>query len=717
MKNLFALALFCITSIAFAQQPSGPYLLVATKNAQIPLKETRTDVQISGTIAHVQTTQVFQNMGKEPIEAKYVFPLSTQAAVHKMQMTIGERTINAKIFERQEAQKVYETALNEGKRAAKLDQDRPNVFQMAVGNIMPGDEIIIDIYHTELLLPINGQYQFVAPAVVGPRFTGESSKNEEAFTMPYTAKGISDSFAFDMTVSITVGIPIQNVSSDSHKINVTYPDVKTAEVFLSKSNENPSNRDFILKYNLRGNKIESGMLLYEHGDENFFSYQIEPTNTIKLADIPSREYIFIVDVSGSMNGYPLDVSKELMRNLLCNLRLTDTFNVQLFASSSTIFSSASVEANQQNIEAAIRFLSEGQGGGGTQLLSALEVAYQLPRKDSGSSRSMVVITDGYISVEKEAFELIRNNLNSANVFTFGIGSSVNRHLIDGMAKVSNSESFIATTKASAQYVAEGFKEYIDSPLMTQISLEAEGFEIYDVYPQTVPDVFASRPITIFGKYKGAAKGKLILTGYQGKEKERQEFKVFNGTLSRKNQALRYLWARKKIAELDDYKKLFNDDVKDSVIALGIQYNLATNYTSFVAVDEALVNKDGSLKIVKQPLPMPQNVNNSAVGAEAEVSAKSIYKKSFTIHFLEALSKSEKRQITMAFKAMYSKLVEKCLENNEKLRISFDKTGILSSVETIENGKWVLSKDLTKKFSGFSVQSLKLIQEIRLIIEK
>jgi len=234
MKNLFTLALFCITSLCFSQQTSGPYLLVSAENAQIPLKETRTDVQISGAIAHVQTTQVYQNLGTEAIEAKYVFPLSTRAAVHKMQMTIGDCTINAKIFECKEAQKVYETALNEGKRAAKLDQDRPNVFQMAVGNIMPGDEITIDIYHTELLESINGQYQFVAPAVVGPRFTGESTANEEAFNMPYTAKGISDSFTFDIPVSITVGMPIQNVSSTTHTVNVRYPDIKTAEVFYQK---------------------------------------------------------------------------------------------------------------------------------------------------------------------------------------------------------------------------------------------------------------------------------------------------------------------------------------------------------------------------------------------------------------------------------------------------------------------------------------------------
>ncbi|KAG1652289.1 hypothetical protein GQR58_026381 [Nymphon striatum] len=172
-----------------------------------------------------------------------------------------------------------------------------------------------------------------------------------------------------MTVTLNAGMIIKNITSSSHKVNVNYPDVKTAEIFLSNSNENPSNRDFILNYNLRGNKIQSGLLLYEGEEENFFTYQMEPTKRIALEDIPAREYLFIFLV-------PIPV-----------------------------------ETNQQNIEAAIRFLSEGQGGGGTQLLSALHEAYKLPRKNTGSARSMVIITDGYVSVEKEAFELIRNNLD------------------------------------------------------------------------------------------------------------------------------------------------------------------------------------------------------------------------------------------------------------------------------------------------------------------
>ncbi|SEK29260.1 Ca-activated chloride channel family protein [Maribacter orientalis] len=715
MKLLYSI-LLCLTFFTgFAQDDNSPYLLVSTENALIPLKSSKTAVNISGTIAHVQVTQVYQNKGAQPLEARYVFPLSTQAAVHKMQMTIGNRIVNAKIFEKQEAQKVYETALNEGKRAAKLDQDRPNVFKMNVGNIMPGDEIAIDIYYTETLIPVNGEYQFVAPAVVGPRFKGESSNNEDSFKMPYTVKGIADSFDFDITVTLNAGMIIQNINSKTHQVNVNYPNAKTVEVFLSEENENPSNRDFILDYNLRGNQINTGMLLYEGKDENFFTYQMEPNNNVVLDDIPAREYLFIVDVSGSMNGYPLEVSRELMRNLLCGLRMTDTFNVQLFASSSTVFSPVSVEINEQNIEAAIRFLSDGQGGGGTRLLSALNFAYKLPRKDMGVSRSMVIITDGYVSVEKEAFELIGNNLDQANVFTFGIGSSVNRYLIEGMAKVSNSESFIATTSEEAQEVAKDFEVYIAKPLVTRIKIESKGFDMYDLAQKSIPDVFAARPVLIYGKYRGKAEGRIIVTGYQGKKRFREVYNVSDGHLSKSNKALGYLWARKRIGELDDYNQLFNEDVKAQVIALGVKYNLLTNYTSFVAVDEAIVNKDGTLTKVRQPLPMPNTVNNSAVGAEAAIKESSKFNHTFIMNFEEDIEKNIKRKLTMDFKVMYTQLVTEYLKKYESLRLKFNAQGKVISVEKLENATWTVDKNMQSEFEKIELKSVK--KELTLTLKK
>jgi len=662
MKNLIALCILLFTSMMLAQKPDSPYLLVNVENAQIPLKASKADVQISGTVAHVTLAQTYHNTGSRPIEATYVFPLSINAAVHKMTMKIGDRTTLAKIFEKQEAERVYNKAVSEGKRAAKLDQDRPNVFKMSVGNIMPGDVVTIDISYTELLVPTNGVYQFVAPGVVGPRFTGESATNDETLAMPYTSKGIADTFDFDINVHINAGVVIKNVNSRSHQVNVNYTNTKTADVFLSKTNSNPSNRDFILDYNLRGEAIQSGVLMYEHEDENYFALMMEPTEKVKYDEIPAREYYFIVDVSGSMNGYPLEVSKVLMRNLLCDLRVTDTFNVQLFASSSTVYNRTSVPATTENIESAIRFLSEGQGGGGTYLLNALQTAYDMPRPEEGTARSMVVITDGYVSVEKEAFNLIEEHLDQGNVFTFGIGSSVNRYLIEGMAKVSNSEAFIATSMEEASIVAQDFKEYIATPLLTQVKLKPEGIDVYDLSMPTIPDVFASRPIVVYGKYKGTPSGNFVLTGYQGGKKFKQVYKVSKADVSSQNKALRYLWAREQIAQLDDYAGLFYENVKDKVVDLGLKYNLATKYTSFVAVDHEVVNPDGSMKTVKQPLPMPKNVNNTAVavGAAGEIEAKKVFKNSFAVDVIadKTLTVSERRKVTMWTKAIYTKLLVK-----------------------------------------------------------
>ena len=704
-----------------AQQHDSPYLETSTPGAVIPLKSSKTEVQIAGVIAHVQQTQVYHNTGTFPIEAKYVFPLSIQAAVHKMQMTIGDRTINATIFEKQEAQQVYTAAVNEGKHAAKLDQTRPNVFQMNLGNIMPGDQIAIEVFYTELLVPVHGAYQFVAPGVVGPRFVEENTKSKEAFQMPYHKNSDTELIDFDLKVFINAGMIIQNIASASHQINVRYPDSKTGEVFLSKNNANPSNRDFILNYNLRGNAIQSGLLLYEHEDEKFFAYTMEPQakKTIKQNAIPSREYLFIVDVSGSMNGYPLDVSKELMRNLLCNLAITDTFNVQLFASSSTVFNATPVPANGENIAAAIRFLSNGQGGGGTRLINALQTAYQLPRMDPGSARSMVIITDGYVSVEKEAFQLIKEHLDEANVFTFGIGSSVNRYLLEGMAKVAQSESFIATTHSEASRVAKEFKEYIATPLLTQIQLKAKGFEIYDVAPQSIPDVFSARPVVVYGKYRGKPEGSLVITGYQGKNKFRQIYQVADGILSKQNKALRYLWARKRIEELDDYRTLFSENVKEKVIELGLQYNLVTNYTSFVAVDQKVVNKDGSPKTIKQPLPLSRNVGSLAVGAAASVTGVSKTTNSYTATIVtpQKITKMQKRNITMGFNVLYTKLLQRYLKNYATLRIKFNAKGVLQSVEIQENGKWVLAKELLAPFSKVNTNKLGVSNGITIEVKR
>jgi Ca-activated chloride channel family protein len=397
-------------------------------------------------------------------------------------------------------------------------------------------------------------------------------------------------------------------------VRVNYRDAHRADVELLREAGNGPNRDFILRYQLAGAGIESGLMLYEEGAEKYFLAMIEPPRRVAPAQITARDYVFIVDVSGSMSGFPLAVTKTLMRDLIGNLNPSDSFNVLLFAGTSALLAPEPLAANPENLQRAIAFIDRQQGGGGTELLPALRRALALPGADD-RARSIVIATDGYVGVEAETFDLIRQNLGNANVFAFGIGSSVNRYIIEGMAHVGQGEPFIVTDELEAGRRAAELRSYIQAPVLTKAKLVLQGFEVYDVEPPGIPDVLAERPVIVFGKWRGARKGELMLEGLGGEGKFQRVFDVARTPVSRDNEALRYLWARSRIARLDDYQHLADDPGRvQEITQLGLGYHLLTNYTSFIAVDKVVRNPhpEDSQK-VKQPLPLPKGVSDLAVG--------------------------------------------------------------------------------------------------------
>jgi Ca-activated chloride channel family protein len=390
-------------------------------------------------------------------------------------------------------------------------------------------------------------------------------------------------------------------------------------VKLDESERGGGNRDFILHYKLAGAAVQSGLMLFEGEDESFFLLMAEPPARVKPEEVPPREYVFIIDVSGSMYGFPLDTAKALMRDLIGHLRETDTFNMILFSGGSTRFSPRSVPATAENVNRAIRVLEDQQGGGGTELLSGLRMAMKMPH-EAGTSRSFVVITDGYIAGEAEAFQYVRDHLGEANVFSFGIGSGVNRYLVEGIAKAGFGEPFVVTDAKDAVSKAKSFRDYVSAPVLTDVRVGFHGFEAYDVVPKSVPDVMAERPVLVFGKFAGKPQGVITVRGITGKGAISQAFTASPGLASSENSALSYLWARQRIADLSDFGAMPGvDDTKQEVIALGLRYNLLTKYTSFIAVDETPRNDLGPGEDVKQPLPLPQGVSDFAVGGVAQGS--------------------------------------------------------------------------------------------------
>ena len=565
----------------------------------------------------MKITQVYKNTGRATLEAVYVFPGSTRAAVHAMRMTVGERVIEADIMERQQARQTYEKAKKEGKTASLLEQQRPNVFQMNVANILPGDRILVELHYTELIVPEDQTYDFVYPAVVGPRYSNQGESDapdtEKWVANPYLTEGKAPPYSFDLKVELTSGIPISHISSPSHRIETEYRGEGSAHIRLA---DDPlaGTRDFVLRYRLSGNQIQSGLLLYPGGEENYFLMMMEPPDRVQTSQVVAREYIFIVDVSGSMNGFPLsEVGKPLMREMIRGLRPQDRMNVLLFAGGSAVLSPGqSLPATNANKRKAVSWINSRQAGGGTEILPALKRALALPAAE-GVSRIIVVVTDGYVSVEPQVFELIRQNLGQANLFAFGVGGSVNRHLIEGMARAGMGEPFIVLNRNEAADQAARFKKYVQSPVLTDIRVRFEGMEAYDVEPLSLPDLFAQKPLVLFGKYRGSAAGQIRIEGTAASGPFRNTVRFDPDRASPDNKALSLLWARHRIMRLTDQNNLVNDNGRaGEITSLGLKYHLMTEYTSFVAVDKVR-RADGRLVTVKQPLPLPQGVSNLAVG--------------------------------------------------------------------------------------------------------
>jgi Ca-activated chloride channel family protein len=627
--SVFAALLLVAWSPAWADDADaapaeGPYFHIASDDPtldRLPLKGTRVEARIVGPIADVTVTQRYRNEGTRPIEAKYVFPGSTQAAVHAMQVRLGERVLNATIREKQRARLEYDAARKQGKTAALLDQHRPNVFQMNVANILPGDEVVVELRYTELLLPTEGRYRFVYPTVVGPRYH-VAAKDGGASSFPATPhlpQGQVSNTAFELSVRFASPLPVSELHSDSHRIAVQAEGSAQAEVALVGDGEGPGhNRDFVLEYRLSGATTTGGLTLYRGapGQENYFLALVEPPQAIPTAQINPREYVFVVDISGSMHGFPLDTAKQLLRHLIGGLRASDRFNVMLFSGSNRMLAEQPVPATRANVERAIATIDQVRAGGSTEIVPALERIAALP-KNPEVARTVIVVTDGYVSVEDRVFQLVRKNLGNSNVFAFGIGSSVNRHLIEGIARAGQGEPFVVTKPQFAQAQAERLRRMIDAPVLTSVRARFDGLEVYDVEPtrlDALPDVLGGRPVALFGKWRGEAQGQLVLQGQTAGGDWQQVVPV--AAPDADAQALRLLWARRRIQQLSDEEALVGGNPKrDAITTLGLQHGLLTQYTSFIAVDHVVRNPDPSnTQSVNQPLPLPQGVSNQAVGA-------------------------------------------------------------------------------------------------------
>ncbi len=646
-----------------------------------PLKHTSVNADISGYVARVTVTQEFTNPSATPVEAVYTFPLPADAAVDDMTMTIGRRIVKGEIRKKEEARLIYESAKAAGQAAALLDQERPNIFTQSVANIMPGDRVNITISYVNLLKYQEGVYEFVFPMVVGPRYVpgggytvsgqrGEPSPQTTVYgdpgktsvvtdahkiTPPITPKDIRAGHDISVTVNLDAGLPLTAVRSTLHQVAINQVGRNRALVKLKDQATIP-NKDFILKFSAAGSEIQSGILTHSTGSpvaqdgvriaslnnpslksacNGYFTLIVQPPAAPPQEIIAPKEMVFVIDQTGSQAGWPIEKAKETMRYCMKNMNPGDTFQLLAFNTENYPCFDRPVPNTKENVQKALKFLEPLQGSGGTDILKAVDYALKIP-DDPGRLRIICYMTDGYVGNDMQIIDYVKKYRGRARMFPFGVGNSVNRFLIDGMARegrgvaeyvtvemntgavMGTSRELTASGKAASRDAAERFYNRIASPLLLDPTVEFNGLPVEDVYPKHIPDVFSAGPVIVKGRYTHGASGDITIRGLLRGQPWSQTIHVDLPALDQDGGAIKTLWAREKIEDLQNQDWLgaqtgnANTEIKHQIESVALEYRLMSQYTSFVAVEPRVVNMGGKQRTIDVPVEMPEGVSYDGI---------------------------------------------------------------------------------------------------------
>ncbi len=598
-----------------------------------PLTHTRVAARIVGNVARVEVTQRFANASQARLEAIYSFPLPTNAAVTDMLFRVGSRVVLSEVHRREEARATYEAARRSGHTAALTEQERPNLFTQSIANVPPGAAVDVVLRYVHEVPLEDGRYQFVFPTTVGPRYVpgapagrggpGFSPDTDEVpdgsrVTPPVVPAGARSAHELDVLVSIVPGDAAADVAARSHRI-ATGLDGSGARLVALAEDDRAPDKDLVLSWRPASPLPEAHALVEREQGEDFLLLVAEPPAAPADDLVRSRELVFLLDKSGSMSGRPIETAKEVILRSLQDLRRGDTFRLVAFDGDAESMSSAPLPGTAENVRSAERWLSGLRGGGGTEMLSGIRAVLGAPA-DPARLRLVVFCTDGFIGNEAAVIEAVERLRGEGRVFAFGIGSSVNRYLVEGVARAGRGYAEVVGPRDPVEEAVARLFARLDRPVLTDLAVSFEGGEVLDLSPARLPDLFAGQPLVAVGRLPGAAPHHVVVRGRTGTGAwerrialDRDAGAVAGGAVAGT------LWARRRVDDLLSRRPTApaRGEV-DEVVALALRFKLLTPFTSFVAVERELLADPGlDLARVTVPNEMPEGVSHEGIFGPGE----------------------------------------------------------------------------------------------------
>lgn len=592
------------------------------RKVAVPLAHTDVRASIVGHLSGVEVTQTFHNPYAGKIEAVYAFPLPENAAVSEFVMTIGDRHIRGIIRDRAEAEQIYTQARDQGYVASLMTQERANVFTQKVANIEPGKSIDVAVTYFGPLSYSDGAFEFVFPMVVGPRFNpsgttdgigavgiGYRGTSGQATEVSYQRPTERSGHDVSVTVDIDAGLPIARIESVNHAVDTQMRGASAARVTLSRNDSLP-NKDFVLRVHVAGDRLQSTLLT--QADERdptsgYFNLLLVPPASLNGVPRGPVEMVFVLDCSGSMNGRPIQQAKEAIERGLARMHPGDTFQLINFSNNASQLGAHTLDATPQNIRAAREYLARLDGEGGTYMVEGIKAALNFPSDDL-RPRHVAFLTDGFIGNEDDVLRNLYAGLGSSRVFSFGVGASPNRALMDSMARMGRGAAAYLSLNDSSGEVMDQFFDRVSHAAMTNVGIEAAGGDgrLCDVFPSRIPDVFVGRPVVIVGRYQGTPPTSLTVRGRCGGKDVSVTAHAAAAESALARKAIPRVWARAKLTELAEAAVIQDRPVLAAETRkTALDYSLLSAFTAFVAVDSSQRTAGTYGTTVPVPVPVPE----------------------------------------------------------------------------------------------------------------
>ena len=572
--------------------PAGPAIILKSD----------ANMTLTGLINHVVVTQTYQNENPFAVNARYVFPLPDESAVHAMTMRIGERVIKGQIDKKVEAEKKYEEAKKAGNQAALVRQQRANMFITNVANIGPGEQVIIELEYQEIIDYSSGTFAIRFPTTITPRYhaiSGEvevSTQNQtHVNSLPtgwlspvYSIQSSNQndnvpSSQFSLNIDIDVGLELVDINSKFHNVDVQNTAFGQYKIALNE--ENAVNRDFVLEFKpLQKEQAQAAFFTqqFENGDRYGLAMLMPPGDHFTQTQRLPREMVFVVDTSGSMHGQSMEQAKKALFYALSLLDSDDSFNIIGFDNIVTPMSDKPLIASDFNLRRAERFIYSLEADGGTEIQGALNAVLDGSEFD-GFVRQVVFLTDGSVSNEDALFKNIQNKLGDSRLFTVGIGSAPNSFFMRRAADVGKgSFTFIGSTSEVQPKMQQLFDK-LAHPAITNLALSDESGNNLDFWPSPLPDLYFGEPIMVAIKLNNA--NSVVLAGQTAQGPLSIKLSTQNSSSA---QGIAKLWARQKIKSL----LLYNEQsvVKGEVQELALTHQLLSPFTAFIAIEQTQIKE-------------------------------------------------------------------------------------------------------------------------------